>query len=85
MVPCRIGLVTLGVADVAAATAFYESLGWRRSTASVEGSVTFLNTEGPVFWGGYHGYVADLDGHLWELEHNPGFRPSTVVVERAPF
>ncbi|MEP7203828.1 MAG: VOC family protein, partial [Ilumatobacteraceae bacterium] len=27
-----------------------------------------------VFWGGYSGYVKDLDGHLWELAHNPGFR-----------
>ncbi len=26
-----------------------------------------------VFWGGYSGYVADPDGHLWELAHNPGF------------
>jgi catechol 2,3-dioxygenase-like lactoylglutathione lyase family enzyme len=24
-------------------------------------------------WGGYSGYVADPDGHLWELAHNPGF------------
>ncbi|MGL4974733.1 MAG: VOC family protein [Bosea sp. (in: a-proteobacteria)] len=24
-----------------------------------------------VFWGGYSGYVADPDGHLWELAHNP--------------
>jgi predicted lactoylglutathione lyase len=48
-VPCRISLVTLGVTDLAVATAFYESLGWRRSSASVEGSVTFFNTEGPVF------------------------------------
>ena len=24
-------------------------------------------------WGGYTGYVADLDGHLWELAYNPGF------------
>lgn len=22
-------------------------------------------------WGGYSGYVADLDGHLWEFAHNP--------------
>jgi uncharacterized protein len=22
-------------------------------------------------WGGYSGYVADLDGHLWEIAHNP--------------
>ena len=26
-----------------------------------------------VFWGGYSGYVADPDGHLWELAYNPGF------------
>ena len=24
-----------------------------------------------VFWGGYSGYVADPDGHLWEIAHNP--------------
>lgn len=28
-----------------------------------------------VFWGGYSGYVADPDGHLWELAHNPGLLP----------
>ena len=26
-----------------------------------------------VFWGGYSGYFADLDGHLWEVAHNPHF------------
>jgi len=25
----------------------------------------------PVFWGGYSGYVADPDGHLWEYAFNP--------------
>ena len=24
-----------------------------------------------AFWGGYSSYVADLDGHLWELAYNP--------------
>lgn len=24
-------------------------------------------------WGGYSGYFADLDGHMWEVAHNPGF------------
>ena len=24
-------------------------------------------------WGGYSGYFADPDGHLWELCYNPGF------------
>lgn len=28
----------------------------------------------PTFWGGYSGYFADPDGHLWELAHNPFFR-----------
>lgn len=28
-----------------------------------------------VFWGGYSGYFADLDGHLWEVAWNPHFWP----------
>ena len=24
-------------------------------------------------WGGYSGYAADPDGHLWEVAHNPGW------------
>jgi len=24
-----------------------------------------------TFWGGYAGYFADVDGHLWEVAHNP--------------
>ncbi len=26
-----------------------------------------------VFWGGYSGYFADPDGHVWEVAHNPFF------------
>ncbi len=26
-----------------------------------------------VFWGGYSGYFADPDGHLWEVAFNPGW------------
>ena len=26
-----------------------------------------------VFWGGYSGYFADPEGHLWEVAHNPFF------------
>jgi catechol 2,3-dioxygenase-like lactoylglutathione lyase family enzyme len=26
-----------------------------------------------AFWGGYSGYFADPDGHLWEVAHNPDF------------
>lgn len=28
---------------------------------------------GRAFWGGYTGYFADPDRHLWEVAHNPGF------------
>ena len=27
-----------------------------------------------VFWGGYSGNFRDLDGHLWEVAHNPFWR-----------
>jgi uncharacterized protein len=26
-----------------------------------------------VFWGGYSGYFADPDGHLWEVAYNPAW------------
>jgi catechol 2,3-dioxygenase-like lactoylglutathione lyase family enzyme len=130
-VPPRLTLVTLGVADLEWATRFYESLGWRRSSASQagEGGVTFFSLQGsalglfgradlaadagvpaagegfrgvslslncdspdevdavygewlaagatevkrpePTPWGGYSSYLADPDGHLWEIAHNP--------------
>jgi catechol 2,3-dioxygenase-like lactoylglutathione lyase family enzyme len=126
----RLSMITLGVADIAAATAFYEALGWKRSAASQE-SVSFfqlgrvaiglfgrealkedgmagevwsgnggmtlaynlpgeaevdammaeaeaagariLKAPQRAFWGGYHGYFADPDGHVWEIAHNSGF------------
>ncbi len=27
-----------------------------------------------TFWGGYAGYLQDLDGHLWEIGHNPAWK-----------
>lgn len=126
----RVSLITLGVADVARSTEFYQLLGWSKSSASNE-HVTFIQLKGTVlglfsrsdlakdarventppgfsgvtlaynvtseigvdavvkfavscgatlvkapekvFWGGYSGYVADPDGHLWEIAHNPFF------------
>lgn len=32
---------------------------------------TDLKAPEKVFWGGYSGYYADPDGHVWELAHNP--------------
>ena len=28
---------------------------------------------GRAFWGGWYGYFADADGHVWEVAHNPAF------------
>ncbi len=121
-------LVTLGVADVAAARLFYEKLGFKASAHS-NPQVTFFNAGGvalalfgrealagdanvpspppgfsgvtlahnvtsqaevdaviaeavaagamlkkaaaKTFWGGYSGYFADPDGHVWEIAYNP--------------
>ena len=32
---------------------------------------TAVKTPQPTAWGGYSGYVADPDGHLWEVAFNP--------------
>ena len=26
-----------------------------------------------AFWGGWYGYFADTEGHVWEVAHNPDF------------
>jgi uncharacterized protein len=125
----RVSLITLGVADLAAARGFYEALGWAckeveetvfvqaggsavvlwgreklaadagiedaradgfggialaqnvRSREEVDEILAAAATAGATitkpaaetFYGGYAGYFADLDGHLWEIAHNPGF------------
>jgi catechol 2,3-dioxygenase-like lactoylglutathione lyase family enzyme len=35
-IPARLGLVTLGVADLARSIAFYEALGWERAESSMD-------------------------------------------------
>src|SRR4051812_46630431 len=32
---------------------------------AVAAGATLIKPAGKVFWGGYSGYFADLDGHLW--------------------
>lgn len=39
---------------------------------AVEAGATLLKPAQEAFWGGYSGYFADPDGHLWEVAHNPG-------------
>jgi predicted N-acetyltransferase YhbS/predicted lactoylglutathione lyase len=127
MTPQRVSLITLGVADLAAARGFYAALGWVEADASpsvaffqMQGQVlglfgradlasdqgwtaaalgtgavtlaqsfasvaevdaafsaalaaggTALKSPEKVFWGGYSGYWADPDGHVWEVAMNP--------------
>jgi len=40
---------------------------------AVEAGATLVKPGQKVFWGGYSGYFADPDGHLWEVAHNPFF------------
>jgi len=123
----RVSLITLGVADLGRARAFYEALGWQSGAQPGAGVVFFQaggmvlalwdraalaqdsgvadsggwggitlaqNVAGPeavdavldearaagaaivregaeTFWGGYSGAFTDLDGHPWEVAHNP--------------
>ena len=128
MTPQRVTLITLGVADLAAARAFYGRLGWVEHGDSQPGVAFFqmhgaalalfgradlaadqgrpgadlgtgaiplaqnfateaevdaayaaalaagaspLKAPEKVFWGGYSGYWADPDGHVWEVAMNP--------------
>ena len=123
----RITLITLGVADLARAMAYYAALGWDPDdtnegvafydmggfrfglfglgplaadqgrpeatlgtgamtlaqnfnspaevdaafAAALNAGASALKAPEAVFWGGYSGYVADPDGHVWEFAHNP--------------
>jgi catechol 2,3-dioxygenase-like lactoylglutathione lyase family enzyme len=137
----RLSLVTLGVADIAAARRFYEALGLAAGGPS-DDHVVFFDMDGVilalygraalaadagiapegagfagvtlawnlaseaavdagfaralaagawsvkpperVFWGGYSGYFADPDGHLWEVAHNPFFPIDGRGITRLP-
>ncbi|AZQ65657.1 VOC family protein [Silicimonas algicola] len=39
--------------------------------AAIAAGATVLKRPEEVFWGGYSGYYADPDGHVWEVAHNP--------------
>jgi hypothetical protein len=39
--------------------------------AALAAGATALKAPQKVFWGGYSGYFADPDGHVWELAMNP--------------
>ena len=39
--------------------------------AAIAAGARAVKMPAPTFWGGYSGYFADPDGHLWEVAHNP--------------
>ncbi|MFN7225091.1 MAG: VOC family protein [Paracoccaceae bacterium] len=39
--------------------------------AAIEAGAVALKRPEKVFWGGYSGYWADADGHVWEIAMNP--------------
>lgn len=41
--------------------------------AAESAGATITKPAEETFYGGYAGYFADPDGHLWEVAHNPGF------------
>ena len=58
------------------------SLAWNAESEDVADAImahaakagaTIVKPMQKVFWGGYSGYFADPDGHLWEVAHNPFF------------
>ena len=41
--------------------------------AAHEAGATITKPAAKTFYGGYAGYFADPDHHVWEIAHNPGF------------
>lgn len=39
--------------------------------AAIQAGASALKRPEKVFWGGYSGYFADPDGHVWEIAMNP--------------
>ncbi len=40
---------------------------------ALDGGARLIAPAAETFWGGYVGYFADPDGHVWEIAHNPHF------------
>ena len=54
---------------------------------AINAGATALKAPEEVFWGGYSGQYMDLDGHVWEVAHNPFWRIETtgrIVIPESP-
>ncbi len=62
----------LGTGGMTLAQNFVDRAGVDEAFAkAVAAGATPLKPPEEVFWGGYSGYYADPDGHVWEVAHNP--------------
>lgn len=69
-----------GIAFAAAPSAIYLAYN-TRTEAEVDAVLALaeqaggriVKPAGRAFWGGWYGYFADADGHIWEVAHNPDF------------
>ncbi|RWO20950.1 VOC family protein [Mesorhizobium sp.] len=69
-----------GITFGAAPSAIYLAYN-TRSDAEVDDVLTMaeraggriVKPAGRAFWGGWYGYFADTEGHVWEVAHNPAF------------
>ncbi len=60
-VPARLGIVTLGVADLARSIAFYEALGWERCSASSDEIAWFRTADTHIGLFPRHELAADAN------------------------
>ena len=50
-----------------------ESVDRARSRDAEAAGAEVTKRPAATFYGGYAGFFRDLDGHVWEISHNPGF------------
>ena len=80
VVPARVSLVTLGVADVERSTAFYRALGWQLSPASVAGEVSFFHTDGGLLALWDLAALATETGQTMDTAPGGGFRHTMLAL-----
>jgi predicted lactoylglutathione lyase len=54
-------------------------------TAADAAGATITKAAEETFYGGYAAYFTDLDGHAWEVAHNPGFKLADDGSLELPF
>jgi predicted lactoylglutathione lyase len=61
VIPARISIVTIGVADVARSVRFYQALGWERCVSSMDEIAWFRTADSYLGIFGWHDLAEDAD------------------------